>query len=213
MVAPAQQPSLPPRHRTPPRWFHLLAGPNGAGKSTLYRALVLEGILGPPLEFVNADLYEQAHLQHMADPEARSEAARQWADDRRATLLREGTDFASETVFSHPSKLALIEEAQRCGYTVALYIVALDDPARLLPRVAQRVREGGHPVPPERILARYPRTLENLAEAVRRANVSYLYDAAEVTGTGPQLVAVCTPHETTALVPHLPRWAQRLVGH
>ena len=31
MVAPAQQPSLPPRHRTPPRWFHLLAGPNGAG--------------------------------------------------------------------------------------------------------------------------------------------------------------------------------------
>ena len=212
MVAPAQQPSPPPRHSTPPRWFHLLAGPNGAGKSTLYRALVREGILGPPLEFVNADLYEQAHLQHIADPEARSEAARQWADDRRATLLRAGTDFASETVFSHLSKLALIEEAQRCGYTVALYIVALDDPARLLARVAQRVREGGHPVPPARILARYPRTLENLTQAVRRANVSYLYDAAEVTGTGPQLVAVCTPHETTALVPHLPRWAQQLVG-
>lgn len=37
-----------------PLWFHLLAGPNGAGKSTLYRALVREGILGPPLEFVNA---------------------------------------------------------------------------------------------------------------------------------------------------------------
>jgi predicted ABC-type ATPase len=76
MVPPAQQPFSPPRHNTPPRWFHLLAGPNGAGKSTLYRALVREGILGPPLEFVNADLYEQAHLQHIADPEARSEAAR-----------------------------------------------------------------------------------------------------------------------------------------
>src|SRR3989338_6416845 len=150
MVAPAQQPFSPPRHNTPTRWFHLLAGPNGAGKSTLYRALVREGILGPPLEFVNADLYEQAHLQHIAAPEARSEPARQWADDRRATLLREGTDFASETVFSHPSKLALIEEAQRCGYTVALYIVALDDPARLLARVARRGRAGGGPVPPER---------------------------------------------------------------
>ena len=92
-------------------------------------------------------------------------------------------------------------------------MVALDEPSRLLSRVAQRVREGGHAVPPERILARYPRTLENLTQAVHRANVSYLYDAAEVTGTGPQLVAVCTPHETTALVPHLPRWAQRLVGH
>ncbi|WP_235507334.1 zeta toxin family protein [Acidovorax sp. Leaf78] len=136
----SQSRSSPPGIATPPRWFHLLAGPNGAGKSTLYRALVREGILGPPLEFVNADLHEQAHLQHIADPEDRSEAARQWADARRATLLREGADFSSETVFSHPSKLTLIEDAQRCGYTVALYIVALDDPARLLPRVAQRVR-------------------------------------------------------------------------
>ena len=212
MVATPQTPARLSSTRKSPRWFHLLAGPNGAGKSTLYRALVREGILGPPLEFVNADLHEQAHLQHIADPEARSEAARHWADERRATLLREGADFASETVFSHPSKLALIEEAQRCGYTVALYVVALDDPSRLLGRVAQRVREGGHAVPPERILARYPRTLENLTQAVHRANVSYLYDAAEVTGTGPQLVAVCTPHETTALVPHLPRWAQQLVG-
>ena len=209
MVASSQPPSSP---RTPPRWFHLLADPNGAGKSTLYRALVREGILGPPLEFVNADLHEQAYLQHIADPESRSEAARQWADDRRATLLREGADFASETVFSHPSKLDLIEEAQRCGYTVALHIVALDDPARLLSRVAQRVQEGGHAVPPERILARYPRTMGNLALAVRLANVSYLYDAAETTSTGPQLVAVCTPLETTALAPRLPNWAQQLAG-
>ena len=210
MVPPAQQHSPPPRHNTPTRWFHLLAGPNGAGKSTLYRALAREGILGPPLEFVNADLYEQAHLQHMADPEARSEAARQWADARRTALMNKGADFASETVFSHPSKLALIEEAQRCGYTVALYIVALDDPARLLQRVAQRVREGGHTVPPERILARYPRTMDNLAQAVRQADVSYLYDAAEVTSTGPQLVAVCSSAGATPLAQPLPTWAQRL---
>lgn len=57
-----------PRKGMPaPLWFHLLAGPNGAGKSTLYRALVRQGILGPPLEFVNADLYERAHLQHIAN--------------------------------------------------------------------------------------------------------------------------------------------------
>ncbi|RYY73137.1 MAG: hypothetical protein EOO24_46615, partial [Comamonadaceae bacterium] len=67
----------------PPVWFHLLAGPNGAGKSTLYRALVRDGILGQTLEFVNADLHERDHLQGIADPEARSEAARAWADARR----------------------------------------------------------------------------------------------------------------------------------
>ena len=65
-----------PRTQVPaPLWFHLIAGPNGAGKSTLYRALVREGILGPPIEFVNADLHESAHLQHIADTQERSETA------------------------------------------------------------------------------------------------------------------------------------------
>ena len=202
-----------PRAATPsPLWFHLLAGPNGAGKSTLYRALVREGILGPPLEFVNADLHERAHLQHIANAQERSEAARAWADARRTALIAARTPFASETVFSHPSKLALIEEAQRHGFTVALHIVALDAPARLLDRVAQRVREGGHPVPPERILARYPRTLTHLAQAVRLTDVAYLYDAMEVIEGGPRLVAIRTATATTALVDAMPDWVQRMLG-
>ena len=195
----------------PPRWFHLLAGPNGAGKSTLYRALVREGILGPPLEFVNADLHERAHLQHIANAQERSEAARTWADARRTALITAHTPFASETVFSHPSKLVLIKEAQRHGFTVALHIVALDDPARLPARVAQRVREGGHPVPVDRILARYPRTMEYLAQAVRQADVAYLYDAQEVSEGGPRLVALSTPAGPTVLADPLPPWAQRML--
>ena len=198
----------------PPVWFHLLAGPNGAGKSTLYRALVREGILGPPLEFVNADLHERDALQHIANPQARSEAARQWADERRSTLLAARTSFASETVFSHPSKLALIDAARSQGYTVALHIVALDDPQRLLTRVAQRVREGGHPVPPERILARYPRTMALLAQAVHRADVAYLYDADEVQNVqagGPRLVAVHTGKGTVQPAGALPAWAHHML--
>ena len=50
--------------------FYLLAGPNGAGKSTLYRAAVAERLIPVSAEFVNADLYEVAHLQHLADPQA-----------------------------------------------------------------------------------------------------------------------------------------------
>lgn len=171
-----------------------------------------QGILGPPLEFVNADLHERAHLQHIADAQERSEAARAWAEARRAALIAAHTPFASETVFSHPSKLALIEEAQRHGFTVALHIVALDDPAHLLKRVAQRVREGGHPVPPERILARYPRTLANLAQAVRLADAAYLYDAMEATEGGPRLVAIRTATATTVLVETIPGWAQRMLS-
>ena len=95
------------------------------------------------VEFANADEFEAAHLQHIADPRLRSEQARQWADGQRAELLKAGQSLVSETVFSHESKLALIQEAQAKGFLVMLLVVAIDQPERLLARVAQRVSEGG----------------------------------------------------------------------
>lgn len=201
-----------PAPSTAPRWLHLLAGPNGAGKSTLHQALVRDGVIAGTLEFVNADLHERAHLQHIVDAHQRSEAARAWADARRAQLLAEHTAFASETVFSHPSKLALIGDAQRQGFTVALYVVALDDPRRLLDRVRRRVGEGGHDVPPERILARYPRTMAHLAQAVDMADAAYLFDAREAAEGGPRLVAARSSGRTTVVSAPLPAWTQRMLG-
>ena len=142
--------------------FYLLAGPNGAGKSTLYRGAVAQGLIPAEAEFVNADLYEAGHLHHVGDLAERSRQARQWADARRAQCLAEGRSFASETVFSHTSKLDLMSAAQRTGFAVVLMVVCVDDPQQLLGRVSQRVEEGGHPVPPERILARCPRTVRHL---------------------------------------------------
>ena len=191
--------------------FYLLAGPNGAGKSTLYKALVLNGTIPASAEFVNADLHEAAQLQHVADPLARSEQARHWADARRAELLKAGQSFVSETVFSHESKLALIEEAQKLGFFVMLMVVCLDDPQRLLARVAGRVTEGGHAVPPERILARYPRTLANLAVAVRLADVAILYDSEVVSPGTHSVVAICRRDWTEERVSPLPGWARTVL--
>lgn len=195
-----------------PPVFHLLAGPNGAGKSTLYRALANSGTLDGELEFVNADLYEREHLQHVADLQKRSEAARDWADGRRDALLKAGAGFVSETVFSHESKLDLISQAQSLGYQVVLYIVAVGDPKRLLARVRQRVQEGGHNVPAKRILARYPRTMDNLRKAVRLADLAFVYDAAEVEQGGHTLVALCRGEQTTLLAAKLPLWVATLLA-
>ena len=192
--------------------FHLLAGPNGAGKSTLYRALVANGNIGQQLEFVNADEYEQSCLRHIADAQHRSQAARDWADSRRAALLKARVAFVSETVFSHPSKLALITQAQALGFHVVLYVVSLDNAQRLLARVAQRVQEGGHHVPAERILARYPRAMGNLKTAVRLADLAFVYDAVDVAQGAHQLVAMCEKAQTTWLVPASPHWVQLLLG-
>lgn len=192
--------------------FHLLAGPNGAGKSTLYRALARSRAIGEQIEFVNADLYERDHLQRIADLQQRSEAARQWADRRRSELLQNRQSLASETVFSHVSKLELIKEAQALGFQVILYVVSLDDPKRLLTRVKQRVQEGGHHVPAERILQRYPRTMAHLKKAVRLADLAFVYEAVEVAQGAHQLLALCEGAQTTTLVSRMPAWAITLLA-
>jgi predicted ABC-type ATPase len=192
--------------------FFLLAGPNGAGKSTLYKALLARGTIPAEAEFINADLYESAHLQHIRDLTERSEAAREWADERRAHCVAQGISFVSETVFSHESKLQLIDDARAAGFFVTLLVVAIDNPQRLLERVQQRVREGGHDVPAERILARYPRTLSNLTLAVRRADVAFLYDAEDIEPGTHRMVAWCRQEQTSIQVKTLPRWAVQVIG-
>jgi predicted ABC-type ATPase len=196
---------------TPPV-FYLLAGPNGAGKSTLYRAAVAEELIPAELEFVNADLFEAAQLAQVIDPKARSGQARLWADKRRATLLAEGRSFVSETVFSHPSKLQLLADAQAAGFRTVLLVVCVDDAQQLVRRVAQRVREGGHAVPPDRILARYPRTLTHLKGAVRLADLALLYDTSGAAIQPPRLVARCRRGLPPVVPGKLPAWAAGLLA-
>jgi predicted ABC-type ATPase len=212
--------------------FHLLAGPNGVGKSSLYRSLVLDKRIAADAEFVNADLYERDHLQHIADAQARSEAARQWADALRAELLASGVSFVSETVFSHESKLDLIRDAQAAGFVVSLYVLCLDDPQQLLQRVVQRVIEGGHSVPPERVLQRYPRTVANLKQATRIADVAFLYDTSSDVVKAPKaakgtnksqvlqilqqpsarLIAFVEGSDVTPLADVLPEWVVHMLA-
>ena len=194
--------------------FYLLAGPNGAGKSTLYRSAVAERLIPAEAGFVNADLHEAAHLQHVADPAERSRQARQWADAQRAQCLAKGQSFASETVFSHTSKLDLMSTAQRVGFAVVLLVVCVDDPQQLLGRVSQRVGEGGHPVPPERVLARYPRTVRHLSVAVRRADLALLYDTSQPPDQvfqPPRLVARLRGGALVWQADALPGWTRRVL--
>lgn len=195
--------------------FYLLAGPNGAGKSTLYHAAVSEGLIPIRAPFVNADLHETAVLQHISDPMERSTAARTWADAERQLRMKAGASFASETVFSHTSKLDLMAAAQRAGFAVVLLVVCVDDPQMLLGRVAQRVEEGGHPVPHERVLSRYPRTVRHLGVAVRRADLALLYDTSAPPGAVVQVARLVARLQAGILGWHadgLPAWAQAVLA-
>jgi predicted ABC-type ATPase len=191
--------------------FHLLAGPNGAGKSSLYRALVAGNLVDSKLEFVNADIYEREHLKRIKNHIKRSQAARSWAESRRSALLQSGVSFVSETVFSHESKIELIVDAKQAGYQILLYIVALDKPEKLIERISNRVREGGHDVPTEKILSRYPRTLANLAKALPLADLAFLYDSQDIPLSGFRNIAICKKGILIDGVDDFPVWAKTVL--
>jgi predicted ABC-type ATPase len=181
----------------------LLAGPNGAGKSTLYQTRVAPAFAGP---FVNADLIQRDELRDPG-PEASYEAAR-IADTRRAEIIARGGDLVTETVFSHPSKLDLVRDAQARGYDVWVMHVGVDSADLSVARVAFRVEQGGHCVPEDKIRARYDRSAPLIREAVRMADTGLVYDNS-VAGQPPKLVLTFRRGALETVRPNPPSWIYR----
>lgn len=149
----------------------VLAGPNGAGKSTLYETRVAPSFAGP---FVNADIIQRDELRDPS-PAASYEAAA-IAAARRAEHIAQGRDFVTETVFSHPSKLELLNRARGNGFTVIVMHVGVETPDLCAARVGARVEEGGHPVPDDKIRARYLRGASLIRAAVAKADRGMVFD-------------------------------------
>ncbi len=148
----------------------LLCGGNGAGKSTFYKTRLEP--LGFP--FVNADLI--AKNLYPDAPEQHSYVAARIAEELRGQLLLERRGFCFETVFSHPSKIDFVARAKSAGYQVILVFVHLASAMLNKARVSQRVVEGGHFVPDEKIDSRIPRTLENIKKAIPLCDQVHLLD-------------------------------------
>jgi len=157
-------------------WFGLLdqrpilvavAGPNGAGKTTFYHAHLQPA----GLRLLNAD-----ELARELDLEAHEAA--QVLTRMRMELVRLKESFAFETVFSDPvgDKVSSLKAAAQSGYTVVLCFIGLSSPAVSEQRVAMRVAQGGHDVPSDKLLARFPRTLANLKTAMRELSHVLVFD-------------------------------------
>ena len=83
-----------------------------------------------------------------------------------------------ETVFSDPdgTKVAFLREARSQGYVVFLVFIGLSSGDLAIARVVQRTEAGGHDVPDEKITARFPRTFDNLRQAITFVDHALLFD-------------------------------------
>ncbi len=145
----------------------VLAGPNGAGKSTFFRAF----LRGSGLKFLNADDIA-AKLSLSVSDAARA------ADALRTKLLETRESFITMTVFSDPvgAKLQFMREALAKGFSVTLIYIGLAGPDLSEARVIQRVGEGGHDVPSDRLSRRYKQSLLNLVAAMEFVPTVRVYD-------------------------------------
>ncbi|PZU47355.1 MAG: hypothetical protein DI568_09660 [Sphingomonas sp.] len=182
----------------------VLAGPNGAGKSTLYATRVAPSFAGP---FINADIIQRDELRDPS-PQASYEAAR-IASQRRVERLTQGRDFVTETVFSHPSKLELIDEARAKGFTVIVMHVGIDSAELSVARVGTRVEEGGHIVPEDKIRARYERGAPFIREAILRADRGMVFDNSRLNQPPRHCLTFANGRLIFAL-PHLPVWIRSI---
>jgi predicted ABC-type ATPase len=87
-----------------------------------------------------------------------------------------------EAVFSDPvgDKLAFLKEAAAAGYAVVLCFIGLSGSDLSEERVAMRVSQGGHDVPTEKLLARFPRTSANLRAAIREVQYVLVFDNSDL---------------------------------
>lgn len=160
----------------------LVVGSNGAGKTTFVRK-VLSYSLPPGTAFVNAD--QIAAKRWPDDPEGKSYEAARVAAQTRTALIAAQQPFIAETVFSHPSKLDLINEAHEAGYFVALHVVLVPEELTVR-RVEYRVASGGHAVPEEKVRQRYHRLWTLVARAIDTCDTATVYDNS--AHTGPRIV-------------------------
>ncbi len=188
-----------------PKQLWMLVGANGAGKSTFYRKFLEP--LGMP--FVNADILAKQLFPD--DPEGNSYEAAKLAEKMRDQLLLEGTNFCFETVFSHASKIDFIAKAKALGYQIILVFIHVESKALNNARISQRVEEGGHFVPEEKVEGRIPRTLANVRTALPLCDQVRILDNSSYIDPFRQVATirhqVLTPHMTP-----MPDWAAEVLA-
>lgn len=141
----------------------VFAGPNGSGKSTVTKGFDVIG------EYINAD--EIKKQRNCSDLEAA-----QFATALREDAVKNKRDFTFETVLSSPRNVELLKKAKSVGYRIEVVFVLTSDPQINISRVAQRVKNGGHDVPKDKIISRYHKSLDNISAMLKIADIVWVVD-------------------------------------
>jgi predicted ABC-type ATPase len=129
----------------------------------------------PKEEFIKS-FSLRSNIIHLKNKLSDERLAQLIADFLRKKLLELKKKFSFETVFSHPSKLEIMQEAVAAGYKVYLYFVSTESPEINKFRVEARKAKKGHDVPEDKIVSRYYRSLDLLFDSCQLAYQVFFFD-------------------------------------
>jgi predicted ABC-type ATPase len=138
--------------------LYVIAGCNGAGKTTFAREFLPREV--KCLRFYNADEIARG-LSPLDPPAAALKAGRLLLAEVHQSLQRRES-FALETTLSGRTYVKLFRDAKHAGYRIEIHYLWLPSVTQALARVRQRVKLGGHNIPPADIRRRYKRSLAHL---------------------------------------------------
>jgi predicted ABC-type ATPase len=111
---------------------------------------------------------------------------------------------------SFPDKIEFLKKAQSRGYRTYIYYVATEDPSINISRVKYRVKMGGHSVPEDKIVTRYERSLDLLAQAIQFTNRAYIFDNS--THEHIWLAEITDGHLMEMKTDYVPAWFKKALG-
>ena len=152
--------------------LYVVAGPNGSGKSS---SITASGLDRKCPFLVNPDNFSRC-LRDVEDETEGYVAAIKFYERLRRLLLEFEMDFGFETVGSTREKIEFISEAKERGYSISLLFVCAGNPETCIERIGDRVRNGGHDVPEDKVRSRYERVLALLPEYIRLADDAAVFD-------------------------------------
>jgi predicted ABC-type ATPase len=187
----------------------VIAGPNGSGKTSTTR-LVIKHEWADQCVYINPDEIAQTKFGDWNDVKAVRQAV-EYCEEWRDQLLREHRDFIFETVLSSDGKVDFLKRAKEEGYFIRMFFICTESPTINAARIANRVMEGGHDVPIQKIISRYEKAIVNAVKVMRFADRAYFYDNSIDNQNAQLLFRTAEGNFVKRYTDSIPEWANKIL--
>ena len=187
----------------------VIAGPNGSGKTTVTQQF-LHHEWSDGVEYINPDQVAKDIFGDWNSQKSVLEAAKycaQW----RERCLKEKISFVFETVFSAEDKIDFVLRAKEAGFFVRIFFISTEHPSINAARITNRVIEGGHSVPIDKIISRYFKSILNCESIADKVDRLYVYDNSIDGHMARPLFRLSNGVLGKLYVESVPEWAQHIL--